>query len=241
MKIAIVTMWFNEEILAPLFFRHYRQFADIHVLLDVATTDNTESVCNDFGANIIPHEFSDGMDDRVKIKRYNMLKDALAYDYIVGLDADEFIFEPDKLKAHIKDNRPDYQNVAFYQTYQHKDEKPINITDPVFKQRTHADPSLDGWNAFYVKPCIVRSGLKANWQPGCHSLIIKEPFNVGKLWIGAHWHMADVEIAVKRRLGVKRRQSRVNLDENLTLHNHHITEEEIRRVCKEHENDPKIF
>ena len=53
--------------------------------------------------------------------------------------------------------------------------------------------------------------------------------------------MADVEIAIKRRLAIKQRQSQFNLDNHFTNHNHHITEAKIRSVCKSHENDPRIF
>lgn len=242
MRIAIITMWRNEEVFAPLFLRHYQDFADIYVLLDSDTSDNTEDICSDYGATVTPFTFPDGMNDRIKIDQYNKTAGSLEHDYVVGLDADEFIFKPVDLKAYIEKKRPDVQRVAFYQIYQHKDENPVNILDPVFKQRVHGDPSLDAWRSLYVKPCIKRRGLNAYWEPGCHTLMINEPNPAeGKLWIGAHWAMADVELAVKRRLATKNRQSQFNLSRGYTVHNHHVTEEEIRSACKAHENDPRIF
>ena len=161
----------------------------------------------------------------------------------MGLDADEFVYEPEKMRDYLESHRPDFQVVRYYQMHQHKSEKPVDPKIPVFEQRRHGDMSLENYNQFYVKPNALRSGSKADWTVGFHYLKFKER-NIKEgpqMWKGAHWHMADADLAIQRRMSIKNRYSKANIERGMGAHNHHITEGQIRRACKEHENDPRLF
>jgi hypothetical protein len=58
---------------------------------------------------------------------------------------------------------------------------------------------------------------------------------------GAHWAMADVTIAIDRRLRKKARQSQSNFQKGLTSHDWHITREEIEAECKCKEDLPQVI
>ncbi len=62
------------------------------------------------------------------------------------------------------------------------------------------------------------------------------------LFQGAHWKMADPELAIVRRIiNGKNRQSQNNLSGGYQVQDHFITEEEIRAECEAHLDDTVLF
>ena len=58
MKIDIITMWYNEAFLAPLFLNHYSFANTIHLLYDEDTTDNTLDIVSKYNnVKVIPFDF----------------------------------------------------------------------------------------------------------------------------------------------------------------------------------------
>ena len=55
MKIVLITMWYNEEFLAPFFLNHYKWVDKIHILLDADTDDNTEAIATGYSNVLIEH------------------------------------------------------------------------------------------------------------------------------------------------------------------------------------------
>jgi hypothetical protein len=94
-----------------------------------------------------------------------------------------------------------------------------------------------------VKPIIVRPNIGIEWRTGNHVINNISSYIVAKDYLyGAHWAMADPELAIERRYyGRTLRQSQFNLKKRLSTHLHHLTPESILRECQEHENDPKLF
>jgi glycosyltransferase involved in cell wall biosynthesis len=244
MKIAIVTMWFNEAFLAPLFFRHYEGLVDrICVILDDDSDDETEAICRAFGADVIKFHFPDGMDDDLKIEQYNKVAGALPHDWILGLDADEFLHQPEKARDLIEGmgHEFDFIRVEWWQMYQHETEDRLNRVIVPFDQRRHGDRASFIKKPGQFKPCIVKNEKPFKWMPGCHELIgnLKE---AGFILSGAHWANADCDLAIKRRIaGRKNRMSQVNKHKGYTTHNFNVTEQEIKDLCDRHRNDPKLF
>jgi glycosyltransferase involved in cell wall biosynthesis len=67
MKLSVLTTWYNEEELAPFFFKHYKDLVDeIVVIIDADTNDNTKEICKREGAIIKEFKFPDGPDDILK-------------------------------------------------------------------------------------------------------------------------------------------------------------------------------
>lgn len=101
MKIAVLTIAYNEEFLLPHFAKHY-SFADI-ILYDNGSTDNTIELANSLGIQV--KDFSRKENDRIEqtalmntfIKKY---KD---YDWLIIVDVDEYVYH-ENLQQVIKDS-----------------------------------------------------------------------------------------------------------------------------------------
>jgi hypothetical protein len=249
MKIEVIVMMYQEATLAPLFLDHYSFANKISVLLDVDTTDNTKGICNQFpNAEVHPFKFPDMMDDEIKQYAINRAALMSKADWLIVVDADEFVFNPD-----LASTVPAYLSVVpepivyadMWQIYRHKTEKPIDSSKPALLQRRHGDPDTDNLplHHAYKKPCVVRGGFGIQWIPGVHMLTHGQNLPVSKRRLkGTHWAMADADLAIQRRIyGRKLRQSQNNLKKKLSFQNHEITEEQIKAECNAHENDPKLF
>lgn len=242
MSVAIVTTMYNEEILAPLFFRHYDWADEIHVLYDVDSTDATFEICHGHNARIHRLRFPNMMDAGIKQSELNRVFASLDTDWGIMVDADEFVFSTDF------DTPADFLNDLFgiprisvwlWNVYRHVSDADID-SSPVLWQRRHGDPNFEDWyNRHYIKSCIAQPWHFHDFNIGCHDF---NPNSRMPHLIGTHWKMADPELAIIRRIKNGRdRQSKMNISQNWQCHDFHITEEQIRAECKAHENDPLLF
>lgn len=254
--LKIISMWYNEEILAPFFLNHYLEFADkIYLIIDADTNDSTISIIEKYQENFpnkIEYEifkFPDMMDDDIKVNKLNETAylNSNKYDWICIVDADEFIFN--NIKETIqKLNNENVIYINFYQVYRNIIEKDLNSNIfPIIEQRRY------GLNKFkvngvyvetlYRKPIVFKPEFHFLLTPGNHHLLPNDKIKPYiKLINGSHWMMADIDLAIQRRVyGRKNRQSKNNYEKGHTVQHWNITEEEIIKECKEHENDEKIF
>ena len=249
--IEVVSMWYNEEFLAPFFLDHYSWADKITILLDTDTADGTEELikmCSN--ARYIPFTFPDMMDDNLKAAEMNTRYRSTNADWIIFVDADEFIYHPDMpVPEFLETISYDLITVILYQVYRHVMDENLTYSKPALMQRRHGDPNVwEGNNGEYRKPCVAKRGLPFRWGPGCHSLggpddVIEhmQKAIINPLY-GAHWMNADPCFCVERRVqGRRDRQSRNNLRKGLTQHQHKITEESVLAECKAHENDPIVI
>lgn len=248
MRIEIITAVFNEEKLLPFFFKHYDFADEINVLYDEDSTDGTLNLCKaNKKVNILPFRFPDGMNDVLKIEHINKFAQDITDGWIIAVDADEFVFAlplQKKLRGILEKESCNIVMANLWQVYRHKSESDIDIKKPVVQQRRYGEADMTkGLNSYYIKPCIIRAGVGLQWTPGCHRL--KENTQAiisGEKIYGTHWAMADVDIAIQRRIyGRKLRQSKYNLENRLSFHNHNITAEQIAKECLAHEQDSRLF
>lgn len=266
MRVELITMWYNEEFLAPFFLNHYSWVDRIHILLDTDTDDRTESIARSYpNVEIEPFAFPDMLDDIIKSAaisaRYVTLKDA---DYVIVVDSDEFIFTNaivKPVKAHLTETSKDVYFVNLWQIYKHETDPPLDPAIPVYRQRRHGDPNMeDPGNVAYIKPIVVRGGLDLFWGIGNHYIVhngIQLEWNTRtrhtetKLDVaverpdmlqGSHWRLVDLDETIRRRLfNRKQRLSRVNLERRLGAHYHQVSEEEIIREYLDNRNRPVVI
>lgn len=248
MILTIVSMWYNEEDLAPFFLEHYKEVDKIIILLDTDTTDNTRQICENYkNVEVKDFTFPNMYDNYVKTNRINEESKTIEADWVIGLDSDEFIFAPKEYRGarEFLDSLDKYTVVCseIYQVYRHISESDLDIKKPPIFQRQYGDPSLTSWfNAHYVKPDVVRGKMDILWGLGFHECNRRDIKIAPIRFHGAHWMMADVDIAIKRRIyGRKMRYNRRNIQDGLGSHNHNITEEIIREECQKHLNDPNVL
>jgi hypothetical protein len=241
MSIGLVTMFYNEEILAPLFLNHYSFVDDIHVIMDEDTTDRTEEICRQFPVTIHKLKFPNMMDAGIKQTVLNELFYSLKTEWGIMVDADEFIFSlKESIPNFLSETSSPVIHVKLWQVYRHVTDSDINH-DSVLLQRRHGDPDFNSWyNKHYIKNCISKIAYKIPLNIGCHVFYPLD--KITDFLQGAHWKMADPELAIIRRIkNGKERMSKKNLSMNWQCHDFHITEEDIYKECEAHKNDPLLF
>lgn len=232
MKIAVISCWYNEEMLAKLFLKNHAYADRIFILLDKNSSDASDKIlrCNDTVRVVQSVDMHGGLDDLEKINSINVLAQSLAgeFDWIVAVDADEFVHCD--IRSILEQSHFDTHNLKMWDVFRHKDEADFD-SDGELSQRKHG--------VFHgVKPCIVRPKRDTAWSVGCHDLNNK--MRVGDDIVGSHWRSADPVIALSRRLSRRSRASAANRSRNFGYHNYDVTEESILTECKVHLNDPLI-
>ena len=250
-EIAIITIWYNEEVLAPFFLKHYSYVDDIFVYLDTDTDDGTRGIC-EAHSNVTVREiaFPNGYDPIVHTDQLNSVVRELEHSWVYAVDADEFIQQPKEYKDAreflLKQER-DYNLVyaQMYQVYRHATDEDLDISKPVLPQRCHGDPSLDTvFNRCYIKPIVVKPETGITWTPGCHAY--HDGLNVVRAaeerFFGAHWKMADDSFAIERRIYHNQaRLSGRSRAGRMVWQDIDATEESILGDLEKHRHDPNVL
>ena len=94
MKIAVYTITYNEEDILPFFIEYYSKFADDIIIYDNNSTDNTVQIAKQYSkvSKIINVDTNDRLDDNMYIEIRNSCWKDSDYDYVILVDADEFIY-----------------------------------------------------------------------------------------------------------------------------------------------------
>ena len=251
MKIAVVTVWYNEEDLAPFFLKHYNFVDNIFVYLDTATNDNTRSICAGC-ANVVVRSitYPKGYDPGLQVQVMNKAVGALKHDWVYAIDADEFIQQPKQYKsaeAFLNKQKQQGYNLVIarmYQVYRHVTDKDLDVSRPVLAQRRHGDPDLSTpFNRCYIKPVVVKPEVGIHWQVGCHKYRGNRNIRLaGEQFVGAHWKMADPKFASKRRiLHNKARLSKRSFAKGRQWQDTSATEGSILKELKAHSHDPNVL
>lgn len=246
-SVSIITKWFNEEDLAPFFLQHYGWVDRITIIMDDRTDDRSwEIATSNRKTEIIPIHYESGFSSQQAVDAMNTAADNARTDWVIALDCDEFILQPHNqgIRCALSLIRQEVVYVDYWQVYKHKDELPLDITIPVHIARRFGDPNREtGHNALFRKPAIIRTGYGIEWEVGHHNFHCTDTVRIShKRFDGAHWNMADVEIAVKRRLRWRKEVlSQQDIDNQWNDNNWNIEEQQIRALAVEHQNDPQLF
>ena len=255
MTIDVISMWYNEAFLAPLFFDHYR-FADrILLLLDRDTTDGTrrEIALAQSAAKpkieVLEVGSGDGMDDVYKRDVLNEAYRRSRADWVIMVDADEFVFvDPlgkDTVPAVLAREQDNVLVVDYWAVFRHVSEQDIDRAKPALLQRRHGiKEGVPEHRELYQKPAVARPGAIAGWDYGIHKIAPLPSTCVSRtMLMGAHWWLPDYAFAVQRMLRNRRdRQGRRNTQLGLTAPRYaSLTEDVIRQLYEQHLNDPQLF
>ena len=248
MTIVVLSMWHNEETIAPFFLSHYAYADKIHLIIGGDTTDNTREICARYpNVEIDAFDMPGGLlNDALKIRKINDMASNLDCDWIMAVDADELLFPAngESASAILARQSANLLYAQMWQVYRHETEGELNPGLPAIYQRRHGDPDITTHpNSDYVKPIIVRPEVKIEWGPGCHLYRANGKIRVSAdSFLGAHWQMADVNMAIDRRVqGRRKRFSEENLRMGWGGQHFTITEDEIKAECAAHAHDPQLF
>lgn len=246
-KITVITRWFNDALLAPFFLNHYSYADEIIILLTKETTDKSRKIIAKHpNARVVEFKFSNGFNCREAMEEVTKQANASKSDWIICVDADEFVFPKDNagVRDVLSSTNGNLIYADFWQVYKNKREMALDPSIPVVHLRRFGDPNrTEGVNGLYRKPIIVKPGLDIKWGVGLHSYEPNPKIVVSEIrFDGAHWGMADLSIALQRRLRGRRKfVSKENIEKGWSDMNFDITEEQIRAECKRHEDDPQLF
>lgn len=262
MRIELITMWYNEEFLAPFFLNHYSWVDKIHILLDADTNDRTEEIAGRYPHVSIEYfKFPDMMDDIIKARKINeKYRTITTADYVVIVDSDEFIccnVVSDSVREHLAESDKRLYFATLWQIYQHEHDAPLDASRPAILQRRHGDPALE---KCYIKPAIAKAGLDIVWGYGNHSVVMDGMFmswntpNVDAMAVagvsvqpedllqGGHWKLFDLDETIRRRIQNRtNRQSQFNIKIGLTYHHHKTRVDDVVREYETMKNSPVVI
>ncbi len=249
MKIAAVTMVYNEALLLPYFLRHYEYLDEIHVLHETDSNDGTSEILEG-ASNVIIYRvhIEGGLDDIDKVNLINETLHGMQADWVYVLDCDEFIFPlHESPHSFLARQECDVVRAAMFQVYRHRSDSDLDPSLPPVPQRVHGDADVFSTaegenrcsNALYIKPIVVKPSAEIEFRPGNHSLSSTRETSP-EFFLGAHWAMADPEVAINRRLKNRSRISGRNRTLRMTWQHWNVTEEWIRQECEQHLDDPVI-
>jgi len=249
MKIAAVTMVYNEALILPYYLRHYRYLDEIHILYETDSTDESLEILSQ-APNVIVEKchIEGGIDDIEKVKLINRAVQSARVDWVYVVDPDEFVFPPNETpRDFLARQTSDVVRSTMFQVYRHRTDRDLDPSLPPVPQRLHGDPIVLSTeteanrapNSVYVKPNVVRPSRGISFLPGHHQ-IERNPRVSFENYVGAHWQMADPSIAVRRRLERRARMSGRNRAYNMGWQNYTVTGDWIRSECERHMDDPVI-
>ncbi len=96
MKICVITLCFNEEVILPWFIRHYERFVDRIVFYDGGSSDRTAAIIA--GCPIAEMRVLDTggrLDDGANVQVKNTAYRDIDADWFIVVDCDEFLSHPD--------------------------------------------------------------------------------------------------------------------------------------------------
>ena len=219
MIIDVITCFYREDFLEPLFKSHY------------AWTDHQW---------FLSHQRPDGQfDDEDKM---NWVNDAIARsaaDWVILVDMDEFVY-PTPYGANprvVLEQEMAAGTGLIYahmtRMWRHVNDNDIDRTKPPVPQRLHGQPD-------HIKPSIFRpSGCRVG--AGNHDIHCDHLLAHGKPWAGAHWANADQCFWIERE--TRDRGPRLSERNRQRGHGTHTirTKEQIISECEAHKNDPVII
>jgi hypothetical protein len=239
-KITLITHWYNEELLAPLFFNHYRYVDEVRVLLDTDTNDHTREIASRYPNVVIQNTHCpDQMDNIQMLDNINAGILAVKEGWVYMVDADEFMF-PEKNEnpwIFLGRQKSEVVNAYFYHVYRHRDEADIDPTRNPIPQRIHA---LDGGpehKNYFWKPSVFRAEAKIQLIIGNHRFQ-GEHTTSNEKYIGAHWKQADPSICIHRRLSNMARHSQHDHQKGWGNHDFHVSGEKLMKQLNEKRDLP---
>lgn len=220
MQIELITTFYREEFLAPLFFLHYSHWVD--------------------RMTFITKKLSSGeFDDEFKMGWINTALSDSKADWVVLVDMDEFVFPlPYGVNPRLtleeeweKGSRMIFSRMS--RVWRHHTDKDIDRMEYPVPQRLHGIPD-------HCKPCIFNpQGVSVG--AGNHDYQSRIPKPHGAEWGGAHWANADSCFWLPRE--TRDRGPRLSERNRARGHGTHTlrSREQILAECKAHENDPIII
>lgn len=173
MKVELISAYYREEFLAPLFMLHYENWVDQITLITTRWDGNK-------------------LDDGAKLEEINTAILRSTANWVIVVDFDEFIFPKggENPRTALERETGDIMNAEMLRVWRHMSDPDVDRMKPPLLQRRHGQPD-------HVKPCIFRPGA-VRLDIGNHSANFPPHYKWGKPWSAVHWANADPEFGIER-------------------------------------------
>jgi hypothetical protein len=217
MRVELITCYYREEFLVPLFMLHYEPWVDQFTFLTNKIRGGLE------------------FDDEEKQAWVNDAIRRSQADWVVLVDMDEFIFPENHQDPRLllECNIADIFYSRMVRCWRHRDDFDIDrmkapVPQRCFGQADHYKPAV-------FKPQGVSVGA------GNHDANVPGHYIRGEDWAGAHWANADAEFWVTRE--TRDRGPRLSERNKGRGHGTHTlrTKEQILAECEAHLDDPRVI
>ena len=240
--ITVITHWYNEQLLAPLFFNHYRDCDEVRVLLDTDTNDATREIASQY-PNVVIQDVHcpDRMDNIQMLANINQAILDVRRGWIYMVDADEFIFPEnwEDPRTFLERQTAEVVNCVYFHVYRHHTDSDIDYSLSPVPQRMHALEGGPEYKNWFWKPSVFRANAEVQLTIGNHRFKGEHTVS-GERYIGAHWKQADYDICVRRRLSNRERHSDHDKKKGWGNHDFHITERRLKRQLQQNSDLPEL-
>lgn len=163
MKIEAYILVNNEEKLMPYIMRHYSKFSHV-ILLDNNSNDRTIKIGHRMGAEIWKYQVPDEMNDKVNMDIKNNCWKQSQADWVIVIDADEFVYHPDLIGFLEKTNA----TIIAPQWCEMYSEKFPTTKGQIYEEvKTGRVGHCHGHSKINLfRPSQIR---EMNWDAGCHN------------------------------------------------------------------------
>lgn len=217
MHIEVITTYYKEEFLAPLFTMHYSPWVDRITMI----TERWEG---------------DKLDDGAKIEAINTSILRSTANWVIVVDFDEFVFPKNGAnpRTTLERETGDIMQCEMFRVWRHMSDQDVDRMKPPLLQRRHGEKD-------HIKPCIFRPGA-VKVDIGTHSASFPTEYKWGKPWSAVHWANADPEFGIERT----HRDRQTRLSENNYKHSWGMMPEwldpnYLRDLYTKHMNDPIVL
>ena len=218
MTIELITAYYREEFLLPLFMLHYEPWVDRFTFLTQKRADGK-------------------FDDEDKQNWINAAIERSKADWVVLVDMDEFIYPVPwgaNPRVILEQEAGDLIYSHMTRMWRHHTDADIDRSKPPVPQRLHGIPD-------HIKPAVFRPISTARVGAGNHDIHCDFPMQQGKPWAGAHWANADSCFWIERETRDRGpRLSERNIQRGHGTHTRRTTEQ-ILEECRSHQDDPVII
>ncbi len=203
MRIDTYAICYNEEKILPYFLRHYLQYGDVY-LFDNLSTDHSVRIATQAGAKVETYDSGGELRDDLYIKIKNNCWKGSDADWVIVVDADEFVYCPDLLNI-LKDTQYTAFEPIWYEMF--SQEFPTTegqIYDEV-KMGYEAWPKLNLFRPQEIK--------ELNYEIGCH--LVHPEGNINLNYADSpiktlHMRHLGKQYIIDRNAGYAKRMSEIN-------------------------------
>lgn len=193
MRIAAVTMVFNEQVFLPIWLTHYGQAVGYQNLFVIDDGSDDGSTSDSRILNIIRRPRGE-LDEAYRARLISRFHEKLLkhYDVVIFTDADELIVvDPDvdqSIASYLESRDFGFLNpIGLNVVHRVEREPPINLGKPLLAQRRYMK-----FSPWYSKPAIAR--IPMDWLPGFHRCRSPQRFDRNLLL----FHLRSMDVGVAR-------------------------------------------